>query len=219
MSDNHLDRKDLKTPDAFFQGVGTANRFYHEHRVPMVVGTIAIVACFLGIVSWRSSRNAAAESAAAAFLRATDAVEESSPESARSALQTVAESGMKPYGTLTGLYLAELDLKGGNADAAAEAYGRAAKDLDRDYLRQAAMVSQAFAMESAGKNADAATAYATAANAATTYKEQALRGQLRTAKAANDTGLAKAALAALVEGFPQSPDADRLSAELASLTE
>ncbi|HET9062162.1 MAG TPA: tetratricopeptide repeat protein [Candidatus Binatia bacterium] len=219
MSDSHLDRKDLKTPDAFFQGVGTANRFYHEHRIPMIVGTIAVVAFFLGIVSWRSSRHAAAESAAAAFLRATDAVEESSPESARSALQTVAESGATPYGALTGLYLAELDLKGGNADAAAEAYGRTAKQLDRDYLRQAAMVSQAFALETGGKSADAATAYATAANAATTYKEQALRGQLRTAKAANDTGLAKAALAALVESFPQSPDADRLSAELASLTE
>ena len=129
MSDSHLDRKDLKTPDAFFQGVGTANRFYHEHRIPMIVGTIAVVAFFLGIVSWRSSRHAAAESAAAAFLRATDAVEESSPESARSALQTVAESGATPYGALTGLYLAELELKGGNADAAAEAYGRTAKSL------------------------------------------------------------------------------------------
>jgi predicted negative regulator of RcsB-dependent stress response len=219
MSDNHLDRKDLKTPDAFFQGVGTANRFYHEHRTPMIAGTIAILAIFLGTVSWRSSRNAAAESAAAAFLRATDAVEESSPESARSALKNVAESGEKPYDALTGLYLAELDLEGGNADAAAETYGRAAKELDRDYLRQAAMVSQAFALETAGKNADAATVYATAANAATTYKEQALRGQLRAAKAAKDPGLTKAALNALVEGFPQSPDADALSAELSRLGE
>jgi len=219
MSDKHLDRKDLKTPDAFFQGVGTANRFYHEHRTPMVVGTIAIVAIFLAAVSWRSSRNAAAESAASAFLRATDAVEESSPESARSALKTVAESGQSPYGALTGLYLAELDLKSGSAEAAAETYGRAAKELDRDYLRQAAMVGQAFALETAGKDADAATAYATAANAATTYKEQALRGQLRTAKAANDTGLAKAALKALVDGFPQSPDIDALSTELTQLGE
>jgi predicted negative regulator of RcsB-dependent stress response len=219
MSEKHIDRKELKTPDAFFQGVGTANRFYHEHRIPIVVGAVAIVAIFLGTVSWRSSRNAAAESAAAAFLRATDAVEESSPESARSALKNVAESGEKPYGALTGLYLAELDLKSGSTDAAAETYGRAAKELNRDYLRQAAMVGQAFALETAGKNADAATAYATAANAATIYREQALRGQLRTAKAANDTGLAKAALAALVDGFPQSPDIDTLSVELNQLGE
>jgi len=219
MAEKHLDRKDLKTPDAFFQGVGTANRFYHEHRAPMIVGTIAVVAIFLGIVSWRSSRNAAADNAAAAFLRATDAVEESSPESARSALTTVAQSGQHPYDALTGLYLAELDLGAGSAEAAADAYGRAAKSLDRDYLRQAALVGQAYALESAGKSADAATAYATAANAATTYKEQALRGQLRAARAANDIGLAKTALQALVDGFPQSPDVDALSAELAQLGE
>jgi len=219
MTDTRIDRKDLKTPDAFFQGVGTANRFYREHRTSMILGSIAIVAVFLGGVSWRSSRTAAANAAAAAFLRATDAVEESSPESARSALENVANSGEKPYRALSGLYLAELDLKGGDALAAAETYGRATHELDRDYLRQAAMVGQAFSLEQAGKSADAATAYATAANAATTYKEQALRGQLRTAKAANDTGLAKAALRALVDGFPQSPDADALSAELAELGE
>jgi len=217
MAEKHLDRKDLKTPDAFFQGVGTANRFYHEHRVPIIVGTVAVVAIFLGLVTLRSRQNAAADNAAAAFLRATDAMEESSPESARSALETVARSGEKPYDALTGLYLAELDLKSGSADTAAVAYGQTAKEVSRDYLRQAAMVGQAFALESAGKNADAATAYATAANAASTYKEQALRGQLRTARAANDTGLTKSALRALVDEFPQSPDIDTLSSELTQL--
>ena len=43
--------------------------------------------------------------------------------------------------------------------------------------------------------------------------------ELRAAKAANDTGLAKSALKSLVEGFPQSADADALSAELAQLGE
>ena len=217
MSDKHIDRKELKTPDAFFQGVGTANRFYHQHRVTMIVASVAVIAIFLGGISWRSSRNAAAAGAAAAFLRATDAVEESSPESARSAMKNVADTGERPYAALTGLYLAELDLKSGDADAAAEAYGHAARELDRDYLRQAAMIGQAFALETAGKNADAATAYATAANAASTYKEEALRGQLRAAKAANDSGLTKAALKALVDGYPQSRDVDALSAELAQL--
>lgn len=219
MTDTRIDRKDLKTPDAFFQGVGSANRFYRDHRTTVILTSIAVVAIFLGAVSWRSSRTTAADAAAAAFLRATDAVEESSPESARSALENVAKSNEKPYRALSGLYLAELDLEGGDALAAADAYGRATRELDRDYLRQAAMVGQAFSLEQAGKNADAATAYATAANAATTYREHALRGQLRTAKAANDTGLVKAAIKALVDGFPQSPDADALSAELAELGE
>ena len=175
MTDTRIDRKDLKTPDAFFQGVGTANRFYQEHRTAVILGSIAVIAVFVGTVSWRSSRTAAAESAAAAFLRATDAVEESSPASARSALENVAKSGEQPYGALAGLYLAELDLKGGDALAAADSYGRATKELDRDYLRQAAMVSQAFSLEKAGKNADAATAYATAANAATNLAMAACR--------------------------------------------
>jgi predicted negative regulator of RcsB-dependent stress response len=218
MAEKHLDRKDLKTPDAFFQGVGTANRFYHEHRTPLIIGVVAIVAIFVGIVTLRSRQNTAADNAAAAFLRATDAMEESSPASARSALETVAQSGATPYGALSGLYLAELDLKSGSADTAAATYGQAAKEVGRDYLRQAAMVGQAFALESAGKNADAATAYATAANAASTYKEQALRGQLRTARAANDTGLAKAALQGLIDGFPGSPDIDSLSTELEQLS-
>lgn len=217
MSEKHITRKELKTPDAFFQGVGEANRFYHRHRVPLVAGAVAVVVVFLGIVNWRSSRTEAEDNAAAAFLRATDAVEESSPESARSALTTVAESREKPYGALTGLYLAELDLRSGNAEAAADEYDRTAKRLDRDYLRQAAMVGRAFALETAGKNADAATAYATAANAASTYKEEALRGQLRAARAANDAGLTKAALKALVEGYPQSADIDTLSAEFDKL--
>jgi hypothetical protein len=219
MSDKHLDRKDLKTPDAFFQGVGSANRFYHEHRKTMFAGAVTIVAIFLGIVTLRARQNTAADNAAAAFLRATDAMEESSPASARSALETVVAIGNSPYDALAGLYLAELDLKSGSSETAAETYGRTSKEVSRDYLRQAAMVGQAFALESAGKQADAATVYATAANAASTYKEQALRGQLRTARAASDTGLVKAALKALVDGFPQSPDIDALSAELDQLNQ
>ena len=59
--------------------------------------------------------------------------------------------------------------------------------------------------------------YAEAAAAAPTYKESALRSQLRTAKAAGDQDLAKSALKGLVETYPESPDADALSSELAAI--
>lgn len=217
MSETHIDRKELKSPDAFFLGVGSVNRFIQENRALAIGGTIAVVLAFAGLASWRAQSRQARESAAAAFLRATDAVEESSFESARSALTTVAEDGGAPYGALAKLYLAEIDLETGNADAAAAAYGVAAKALDRDYLKQAALVGRAFALESSGKPAEAAKAYAEAVEAGSTYKESALRSQLRTARTAGDQVLVKSALEALVEAYPTAPDADALSSELASL--
>jgi hypothetical protein len=217
MAEKHLDRKELKAPDPFFVSVGSVNRFVSENPRAAIGGAIAVVLLFVGVVSWRSSSVRSAESAAAGFLRATDAVEESSLESARSGLNTVAQEGVKPYDALAALYLAEIDLKGGDADAAAAAYGAAAEQLQRDYLKQAALVGRAFALETSGKHADAAKAYAEAAAAAPTYKESALRSQLRTAKAAGDQDLAKSALKGLVEAYPESPDADALSSELAAI--
>jgi predicted negative regulator of RcsB-dependent stress response len=217
MSETHIDRKELKSPDAFFLGVGSVNRFLQENRAVAIGGVLAVVLLFGGAVAWRAQGRRSAENAAAAFLRATDAVEESSFESARSALGAVAAENREPYGSLASLYLAELDLKAGNADAAAAAYGVAAKELNRDYLKQAALVGRAFALETAGKPADAAKAYAEASSVASTYKESALRAQLRTAKSAGDSGLVKAALKGLVEGYPEGADADALSSELASL--
>lgn len=217
MSETHIDRKELKAPDAFFLGVGSVNRFFQENRAVAFGGVLAVVLLFAGAVSWRAQRIRSAENAAAAFLRATDAVEENSFESARSALGAVVEEKREPYGSIASLYLAELDLKAGNADAAAAAYGVAAKELDRDYLKQAALVGRAFALETAGKPAEAAKAYAEASSVAATYKESALRAQLRTAKSAGDTELVKSALKGIVDGYPQSADADAISSELASL--
>jgi hypothetical protein len=217
MSETHIDRKELKAPDAFFLGVGSVNRFFQENRAAAVGSVLAVVLLFAGTLAWRAQRTRSAENAAAAFLRATDAVEENSVESARSALGAVVQEKREPYGSLASLYLAELDLKAGNADAAAAAYGVAAKELDRDYLKQAALVGRAFALETAGKPADAAKAYAEASGVAATYKESALRAQLRNAKSVGDTELVKSALKGLVDGYPQSADADALSSELASL--
>lgn len=213
----HIDRKELKAPDAFFLSVGSLNRFVTENPAAAIGSVIAVLLLFGGAVVWRAQSRHAAEGAASAFLRATDAVEEHSLESARSAFTTVAEDRVKPYGSLASLYLAEIDLEAGNADAAAAAYGASAEKLPRDYLKQAALVGRGFALETSGKAAEAAKAYAMAAAVGPTYKESALRSQLRTAKAAGDQDLTKSALKALVDAYPESPDADAFSSELAAL--
>jgi hypothetical protein len=215
MSD--IDRKELKAPDAFFQSVGTANRFVQEHRAAVIAAGVGILALFFGAIGYRAHRENVAENAAAAFLRATDAMEESSPESARSALNNVASTSEVPYASLSSLYLAEIELQNGDPEAAASAYAEAAKELPNGFLKQAALVSQAFSLEQAGKAADAAAIYAGAAILGSTYQEVALRGQLRAAEAAGDTGSAKAAISALLEAFPQSDDADDLATKLERL--
>ena len=214
---HHLDRKELKSPDAFFLGIGSVNRFVTENPTLAIGSVIAVLLLFGGAVTWRSHSRNMFDNAASAFLRATDAVEENSFESARSALTTVAQDRVEPYGSLAPLYLAEIDLKSGNNDAAAAAYGAAAEELHRDYLKQAALVGRAFALETSGKQSEAAKAYAAAAAAGPTYKESALRSQLRTAKAAGDQDLTKSALKGLIEAYPESPDADAFSSELATL--
>lgn len=215
MSD--IDRKELKTPDAFFQGVGTANRFLQDNRAAVIASAVGVLVLFFGAVGYRAHRENVAQNAAAAFLRATDALEESSPESARSALNNVAGTAVAPYAAISSLYLAELELRTGDPETAAAAYANAAKELRPEYLKQAALVGQGFSLERAGKPADAAAVYAGAAAAGDTFKEIALRGQLRAAEAAGDEGLVKSAANAILEAFPESGDADDLAAKIASI--
>jgi hypothetical protein len=70
-----FDRKDLKSPDAFFESVGWANRYFQSNRAAVIAGVAVLVALFIGGLSisrWRESR---AEDAAATFLRGADALD------------------------------------------------------------------------------------------------------------------------------------------------
>jgi hypothetical protein len=66
-----FDRKELKQADAFFEGVGKANRFLNENRYQVLLAAVAVVVLFLGGIAWSSNRTRVAENTSAAFLRAT----------------------------------------------------------------------------------------------------------------------------------------------------
>ena len=68
-----FDRKDLKSPDALYETLGTASRYFQSHRSRVIGAVILGFALLIGIVSlfkWREQRS---DATAAAFLRATDA--------------------------------------------------------------------------------------------------------------------------------------------------
>jgi len=212
----HLDRKDLKKPDEFFESVGRLTRYYQHNRNTVVGGGIAIAAVFLAVVGWSSYRTSSANAAAAAFLRATDALDLDSLETAKAALGNVADrSGA--YGDFATLYLADIKVREGSFAEAADLYEQAANESVTDYVKQIALVGRAFCMEQTGSDAQAAQIYATAAKIDGPYREQALRGQLRAAVSATDRDLSAAAIETLLELYPDSPDADELSRKLASL--
>ena len=199
-----FDRKDLKEADAFFEGVGKANRYLTENRNQVLAVIGAALVLFVGGIAWSANRSRVAETASAAFLRATDAVEETSFESASVALQNVVDKDRQPYAALAELYLGDVQTKQGKFEEAAASYESAAANAGRPFLRQIAMVGKGYALESAGQPAQAAAAYSTAAGIEGAFRETALRGQLRTARAADDAGLERSALEDLVNDYPGS---------------
>ena len=214
-----FDRKELKQADAFFEGVGQANRFLTEHRNKVLLAAGAVVVLFLGGIAWSSNRTQVAENTSAAFLRATDAVEEASFESATVALKHVVENDREPYTTLAQLYLGDVEAKQGKFEEAAASYEAAASAANRPFLKQIAMVGKGHSLESAGQTDQAALAYSAAAGIEGAFRETALRGQLRNARAAEDAGLERSALEDLVNDYPDAGDIHMLSAELASQPE
>lgn len=209
-----FDRKELKEADAFFEGVGKANRFLTENRTQVLAAVAGVVVLFLGGIAWSSSRTRVAESASAAFLRATDAVEEDSLESATVALRNVVENDRQPYATMAQLYLGDVETKQGKFVEAAASFEAAAASAGRPFLKQIALVGKGHALESAGQTSEAAVAYSSAADIEGAFRETALRGQLRNARAAENTDLARAALEDLVNDYPEVDDISTLSAEL-----
>ena len=214
-----FDRKELKQADAFFEGVGQANRFLTEHRNKVLLAAGAIVVLFLGGIAWSSNRAQVAENTSAAFLRATDAVEDDSFESATVALKNVITNDRAPYTTLAQLYLGDVEAKQGKFEQAAASYEAAASAAKRPFLKQIAMVGKGHSLESAGQPDQAALAYSAAAGIEGAFRESALRGQLRNARAAEDAGLERAALEDLVNDYPETGDIQMLSAELAGQPE
>lgn len=213
-----FEHKDLKEPDAFFESFGRARRYYEENRRLAYALAAATLVIFIAGVAWSSYSESRAERTAAAFMRATDAIDLDSPATAMAALETVSKrSGGSTYGRLAVLYRADVMAREGNCAEAIELYRDAQNTARAAFVRQVAAMGAGYCLETTVNPAEAAAAYAQAARMEGPYREQALRGQLRAAVSANDNALATAALESILEDFPETPDAEELSQKLAAL--
>ena len=211
-----IDHKELKGPDQFFETVGRTRQLYEDNR-QKVFGLIgAIVLVFVAGVSWSSFRVSKADGTAAAFLRATDAIDLDSRATALAALQNVSDRGSGTYGLLAELYRAGLLAEEAKYDEALIAYRGVQNGSRIDFVRQVAVMGAGYCLEMTDQPAEAAAAYVQAAEMRGPYREQALRGQIRAAITATDEAIATAALESLLEEFPESPDAEELSQKLAA---
>ena len=212
-----FDRKDLKSPDAFFETLGSANRYLQSHRSRVTATVIVLVAVFVGAISlyrWRQHR---ADETAAAFLRATDALDLDSLSTARAALETMSASAGGVYGELAKLYEADIAVREKRWDDALPRYDEVSQKGDTPYIRQIALLGKGHVLENKGDTAGATSAYANAAQMEGPFHEQALRDQLRAAKAAGKNDVAAAAINAILDKYPETSDADDLAGELPAL--
>ncbi len=213
----HIDRKELREPDAFVERVGLATGYFQQHRSRVLAIGGAVAAVFVGGLIWNAQAERRADRAAAGFLRATDALDLNSTETATVALAGLQESAAGVYADMAALYQADLAAGAGRCADAVGLYDRAASGAGATYIQQIALVGKAFCQETQNQPAEAAATYAAAAKLDGPYREPALRGQFRNATSAADKALAAAAIEALLEAFPESEDADELAKTLETL--
>jgi len=210
-----FDRKDLKTPDAFFENVGRASRYVQENRRLVIGAAVAILTVIVAGIATHEYVERSADTAAATFIRGADALDQNNVASAKAALDNLTgRSGI--YGELGRLYEADLAAREQKWDDALPKYEEVSRGGSTAYIRQIALIGKGFVLENTAKLAEAADAYAAAGDLDGPYREQALRDQIRAARAAGKEDLAKAAISKILDLYPEAADADELSEQLAS---
>ena len=212
-------RKDLKAPDAFFEGMGRLNRYVAENRRTVLFGALGVLVLLLGGFGSASYMSTAKVRDAAAFERARTSLEAESFAAARTGLDALANRGGGIYRELAGFYSADLALRQGRFDEAAQAYEAFEARTATDYLRQAAINSRAHALERAERLAEALQAYDQAADIDGPYRLAALRSKARLAELSGQNEQARAALERLLELYPGASDTESLAGRLSELSE
>ncbi len=210
--------KDLKEPDPFLETVDRVVQYVRANRTRVTVAASGILVLFLATVGWTSYRDRRIDRAAATLARATEAIDTGAYEAARTGLSSVIAEGVEPFAAIARLYLAGIAEQQGSYEEAIQTYDAAGRSDVPEYLRQAALLGKAAVLERTKRPLEAAKAYRAAARLEGPHTEQALRGQLRTAQAAEQTELAREALERLLDKFPGAADADELSARLEELS-
>ncbi|MBI3770050.1 MAG: tetratricopeptide repeat protein [Deltaproteobacteria bacterium] len=199
-------RKELRQPDEFVTLSRRVVAYFEENRTIFfmaVGGTIVLLAAILIFRAVRTSRETGA---AQAYAQAHTLLDDKKYLEAATAFQQVADSySSTSFAILAQLENANVLLMAGKAGEAALAYQ---KFLDAgpptDYLRQAALVRLGHAQEQSDKPADAARAYASAAELPGPYAEEALAGQARTAETTGDAATAKDLYTRFLAKYPES---------------
>lgn len=212
-------RKDLKAPDAFFEGAGRLNRYVAKNRGRIVFGALGVIALLVAGFGSASYISAAKARDAAAFERARASLEAESFAAARTGLDALANGGSGVYRELAGFYSADLALRQGRLEEAVQAYEAFETHAPTDYLRQAAINSRAHALERAERVGEALQAYGQAADIDGPYRQAALRSQARLAELSGQKEQARAALERLLELYPGSSDTESLAGRLAELSQ
>jgi len=212
----HIDRKDLKAPDPFFETAGRLRTAFNENRTTVIISAATTLIVLGGILGANRYRAHNVDAAASTFFRAAEAVRNNSFETAKAGFGQVAKDGPDPYSELAILYGADLAVREQRWDDAIGLYKGFAEAAESDYLRQIGWKGHAYALEMAGDSATAAKSYHKAADIKGPYTEEALRGWIRTAKRVGDEKGEREAAGRLVKQFPNSEEAEDLASRLAA---
>lgn len=198
-SQEKIDRKVLRSPDAVQEQLGAFSQYAQENssQVAIGIGGLLVLAVLtsLGMGYVSHSRDATASS----FARAVANIEYDSPSAAVVGLTSLAESGSGTYSDLAVLYRARVQSQEGNFEAALTDYETAAQSAPTDYLKQAALVGKGFALAELGKSEEALAAYGEAAEDDGPYRAEALDSRARLAEQLGKKDVAIASLRSLLE--------------------
>ncbi len=208
----HIDRKDLRAPDPFFEAVGGLRKSLAENRNAVIAAGVAVLLLFVGVLALNGYRARRTERAAAAFYRATESVATNSLEAAKTVFADLNKNGAQPYRDLAVLYGADIAVREQRWDDALSLYQGFVDVADNDYLRQIGVRGHAYALEMAGDLVSASKRYAEAAEIDGPYTLDSLLSRIRTADKLGDTAAADEAAAALVQRFPEAEQAEELAA-------
>lgn len=212
-------RKELRQPDEFVTLSRRAVVYLDENRTVFFMVLGGVVLLLVAVLAFRAVRSSREASAAQAYGQAHALLDDKKYPEAATAFQQISDG----Y-TSTG-YAALAQLEAANALLMAEKPAEAApayqKFLDvgppTDYLRQVALVRLGHAEEQNGKPAEAARAYASAAEMIGPYAEEALAGQARVAEATGDAKTATDLYVRFLEKYPESDRRTLVASRLASL--
>ncbi|HYB97650.1 MAG TPA: tetratricopeptide repeat protein [Candidatus Limnocylindrales bacterium] len=197
---DRFDRKELKEPDPFFEAFGSARQYVDRNRTQVfgsAAAIVAVIALIAGVTGYLSSSRS---SAATDFNSAVSNLEFDSPSAADASLSRVGDrANAGPYASLAVLYRANLAADGGRYDEAIKLYDEFIPNAETDYLEQIGLMGKAYALEQAGRPAEAAPVLDRAAEIEGPYRKAALNDRARIAEKAGDKAAAIAALQKLLE--------------------